>query len=250
MTAENTFFDSTNHLNDAGVAMYVDALKLDVLDQVPGDVRDHVSECQKCKKEITGLYTLLMEEDYTSLKSHPYFSLGRRGAGSRVRFAYRIAAVIGALALTGILAYYVANRGSTRPGVEAHRFEPIQGEDTGRIAAPPEASGVHDSAALAARYEPYPELENMVNGAFRSGEIEVRSPKNGIVAGDSLWFDLKDGAWSGLIVTIVSNRGENLYSAHIVSAPFALERPSAPGLYYWKLQNAGELVYVGKFFVK
>jgi len=250
MTVEKGFFDSTHHLNDAGVAMYVDALKLDVLDQVPQEVRDHVSECQKCRKEITGLYTLLMEEDYTTLRSHPYFSLDKREAARGWRLAYRIAAVIGGIAVTGAVAYYLAGLGASRTTDEARRIEQIRGEDSIRNSGTPGLRRHDDEQALAARYEPYPELENMVNGAFRSGDVEVISPRNGITAGDSLWFDLKDGAWSGLIVTIVSNTGENVYSAHLASVPFALRRPAEPGLYYWKLQNAGELLYVGKFLVK
>ena len=247
MTDEKSFFDSTNHLNDAGVAMYVDALKLDVLDQVPRDVRDHVSDCQKCKKEITGLYTLVMEEDYSALRTHPYFSLERRGR--ILRMAYRGAAVIGVLALAGLLAYYAAHRAGGQRPADDRRSEQITGEDSVRITGVPRSGGEEQPGALASPYEPDPGLEALVSAEFRPGAVEVLSPKNGIVAGDSLWFDLKDGTWSGLIVTIVSNRGENLYSAHIVSAPFALRRPSEPGLYYWKLQNAGELVHVGKFLV-
>ena len=55
-------FDENLHLNEEGIALYVDALKLNTLEQLPEPVLEHVSECAACKLNIEELFQLLEEE--------------------------------------------------------------------------------------------------------------------------------------------------------------------------------------------
>jgi hypothetical protein len=221
-------FDERGHLDEEGVALYVDALKLDRTDRLPDPIRAHVAGCQECRANVTGLYSLLAEEPVES--SHP--TLKRPAQPWFVRpVAYRIAAMV--VAAIGIVALvqYLGNR--ERPAQEMPQVSTVhQTPDTTR------APGVTrtprtGSAEIAANFKPYDELEGLIGSEIRGASFEVMSP-GGSSGGRAITFDWKtsgDGPWR---LVLVNNRGSVVKEAEVRSTPFVVEGPFRPGLYYWK----------------
>ncbi len=239
----NTFFDHV-HLNDEGVALYVDALRLGKTDRLPREVREHVAGCQECRKYVTGLFTLVGDQESGQEGRHPYFDTPKEARPGSM--FYRIAAALVAVAGVGVLAYYVAKVNSARESLQTELNPQVTREDSAGM------TGVHGAAtgeqAIAANFTPFPELEDMVGSRSRSSEIEVRSPKNGATVRGNILFD-----WQGdgvVTLVLVNNKGVTVYSAKARKPPFVVARLTPPGLYYWKLQSAEEILYVGKFLVR
>src|SRR5664279_4340394 len=92
MKSGKPFFDADAHLNEEGVALFVDALKLDRTGELPREVREHVAGCQTCKKEVTGLFSLLGDEDYGNTPEHPYFDHEGQRLNKLSTYIVRIAA--------------------------------------------------------------------------------------------------------------------------------------------------------------
>jgi hypothetical protein len=88
-------FNENSHLNEEGVAHYVDALKLNTLEQLPEPVLEHVSECATCKLNIEELFQLLEEEVGKSGEQHSLFQPKPKLESLNRSIFYRIAAEIG-----------------------------------------------------------------------------------------------------------------------------------------------------------
>ena len=48
-----------SHLDENEIAAYVDALREDLQDQLPGEILEHVAECFECKVEIIEVWELV-----------------------------------------------------------------------------------------------------------------------------------------------------------------------------------------------
>ncbi len=66
-------FTEAGHLNDNSVALYVDAVKLGLINRLPDSIYDHAQDCLSCTTAILQLQDLLSDEDYSEMTSHPYF---------------------------------------------------------------------------------------------------------------------------------------------------------------------------------
>lgn len=244
------FFGEGRHLSDEGVALYVDALKLNTLEQLPSVIRDHVADCHECKKNITGLFALLDDEDYSDVRSHPLFRLAH-GSGSRVPLLMKIAAVVAGVASLATLTYYL---GSFRQG-QTSRFA-LQGDLSQSVDSAQKGQNTGPEVQLAdgeeftADFKVDPGLEDMVNRQLRSRGIIVITPPNGSVLGPHAVFSWKAEKRTPLNMSLMNNKGETVLTEVGPLSQFVLIRKLKPGLYYWKIESESELLYVGKFFVK
>jgi hypothetical protein len=237
-------FNERGHLNEEGVALYVDALKLDRTDRLPEPIRAHVAGCQECRANVTGLYSLLAEEPVES--SHP--TLSGPAQPWYVRTAvYRIAAIV--VAAIGIVALvqYLGNR--DRPSQGMPQVSTVhQTPDTTRApgATHPDQA---ESGEIAANFKPYEGLEGLIGSETRGTSFEAMSPGgfSGRHAVTFAWRTSGDGPWK---LVVVNNRGSVVKEATVRSTPFVLEGPFRPGLYYWKVIQNDELAHVGKFRVE
>jgi len=250
MEKVNSLFSEDSHLNEEGVALFVDALKLDKTDRLPEAVREHVAGCQTCRKNVTGLFALVADQEYRSTGAHPYLDRSLREQTPRFANAYRIAAALVAAAGIAVLAYYVATvnsaRESLRTGMAAHEGA----GDTAAHHAPPLKSAAGNEVRYAANFTPSPDLEDLVGSHFRSGSFEVRSPKIGADVGDNIVFDWSAQPSGPFTVTVLNNKAETVVRMPVRTVPFDLRKHFAPGVYYWKVQNAEEILFVGKFVVR
>lgn len=241
------FFGGGEHLSDEGVALYVDALRLKTVSQLPSSVRDHVAECRECKKSVTGLFTLLDDTDYSDVESHPFFTVSR-AAGSRFSFLMKIAAVVVGILSLATLSYLV---GPFRPREVTNGTSQEArggGMDTSReshTGAKPEAN-----EDFAANFAASPNLDDFVNDRSRSKEFVVLSPGNGAAVGPNEIFRWRKAAGTLHTMSILDNKGHTVVTGIATDSGYALKQRLTPGLYYWKLEDESELLYVGKFIVK
>jgi hypothetical protein len=250
MEMTERFFGGEKHLNEEGVALYVDALKLNTLSQLPPAVRDHVADCHVCKKDITGLFTLLDDVDYSGVQSHPLFRLPRPGT-SPVPLLMKIAAVLVGVAGLATLAYYMGPLRQEQPSRQTSQGDAGRGVDSVQKG---QDTGTQFTMAtkeeFASNYNVDPELEDLVNGRSRSAALSVMTPANGSVPGPDAVFSWKGEERKPLAVSIMNNRGDAVLSESGLHARFVLKQRLSPGLYYWKIESETELLYVGKFFVQ
>lgn len=108
----------------------------------------------------------------------------------------------------------------------------------------------------AANFSEIPHLESKLGQALRSSEfsLSIISPEIGEnFAGniDFRWEIKKDEqAFSGpLVLKILNNREITVRAATVENGRYTCKEKLAPGVYYWTLEEQGEMLYLGKFFV-
>ncbi len=239
-------FDERGHLDEEGVALYVDALRLERTERLPEAVRAHVAGCQECRANVTGLYSLLADEPIEN--SHP--TLGSQpGEPHRLQAIYRIAAVAFAAIGVAALVYFLGRQ--EKPVHESPESVSVvpRGTDStldsglahARRAVPQDIAG---------NFKPYEELEGLVGSELRGESFNVTSPGERLTNGGAVTFDWNTserGPWN---LVVLDNRGNTVRQTEVQSTPFVLEGPFRPGLYYWKVIRDDELAYVGKFRVE
>ncbi len=239
-------FDERGHLNEEGVALYVDALKLERTGQLPEALRAHVAGCQECRANVTGLYSLLANEPVED--SHPTLGSGR-SEPHRLQAIYRIAAV--AIAAIGIaaLVYFLGRQ-----------EKPVHESPESVSVVPRGTDSTSDSSAarvrhavpqdVAANFRPYEELEGLVGSELRGESFNVTSPGERLTNRDGVTFDWNTSERGPWRLVVLDNRGNTVRQTNVQSTPFVLEGPFRPGLYYWKVIRDDELAHVGKFSIE
>jgi hypothetical protein len=239
------FFTDRGHLNEEGVALYVDALRLERTERLAEHIREHVAGCQECRMEVTGLYSVLREEPLP----HDHTTLGRESRHWSIpASAYRIAAAIVAVAGIGALVYFLApwsGEPQQAPPVTVAVPQAPDSAGTLETTAPERGEG----RAIAADFRPDEELEGLVGSETRGEAFDVSSPgeRSPREAVTFAWVTSEQGPWS---IVLLNNRGNVLRKAEVRSIPFVLKGPFKPGLYYWKVIRNDELSHVGKFRVE
>jgi hypothetical protein len=237
-------FDENSHLNEEGVALYVDALNLNTFEQLPEPVLEHVSECDTCKLNIEELFQLLEEEVEKPEEQRSFFRSRPKLESLNRSIFYRIAAVL----LVGIGLYGIIRLG-------------LPGRDQGKIEGstqiiPPSSAGIDSSSKgtaknlLSDNYAVSPELEGMIGVHYRSSDIEVESPTVGERIHGKVAFKWAWGEKEKVILKIVNNKGKEVVFAQTNENGYEFSGTLDRGLYYWRLETANELLYVGKFIVE
>jgi len=252
MAKSRIFFDENGHLNDEGVALFVDALKLDTVNQIPEQIRRHVEDCAECKTSITGVLTLLEEEDYGDVQNHPTFKLRKRPFMQKVPPILRIAAIVAGVCLVAALAYYLV---VWKGGVAENQVHlPSARAIPDSTAAPKKSSEepIHARAEkFAANFTPNPEFEGMVQGGTRSEELTVVTPTNDAdVRPAEAQFNWQSRSDDALTLIVYDNHGQAVFSVADTNPPVRMPIALEPGLYYWKLMNEEEGLHFGKFYVR
>jgi hypothetical protein len=103
----------------------------------------------------------------------------------------------------------------------------------------------------AANFIPADDYEALIGTTFRSEAIKVLSPEPGshFQKEEFITFSWDMGNSEFLYISILNNR-EEIISRQETSVPkYKTTAITTPGLYYWKLENELELLYVGKFYI-
>jgi hypothetical protein len=245
------FFTTNNHLSENGIALYVDAIKLERIDNLPATIVHHVEECEECKMQIMEVAELLANEQYDKTMDHPFFGF-KKYSNSTFPGIYRIAAVFVIAAFIGTIYYFLANK--TPNALQNKQTVAVQQK---QLSVPNDSSTIQSKQTaskltqdlLAANFEPSPNLDDLVQTQFRSTTIEIISPAVGEVVINPIIFRWKQYD-KRLTIKILSNKESTLVSSSLSGDSFTTSKKIAPGLYYWKLETDDELLFVGKFLVK
>ena len=244
------------HLSEEQIALYVDALELDRVSELPQMILDHVQDCFTCKEDIMEVASLVPPETWKRKRPHPYFDRldrSQRRPENRASILKVVAIAIVAAGI-GILAMIVVNH---RPGVIVRRPGSLQTDSTGGLSSRRESearTGGSNSAETTQESDPFapsPDMENLVTMVLRAPDpCRVVSPANGsTVRSGKIRF-----AWSGASrrqsFHIMNNKEEELFKAAPPGTAYFFTSNLKPGLYYWKLIQDGELALTGKFYVR
>ncbi len=247
---KTNIFLSRNHLNENGIALYVDAIKLEQIDKLPAAIVHHVEQCEECKMQIMEVAELMAGQEYDKTVKHPFFNPKEYPVYSGI---YRIAAVLVIAAFIGTIYYFLANK----------MPETIQNKQSLVIEQQPRNPVLTDSLPveqkrspakptdnlIAANVESSPNLDDLVQTQFRSTTIEIISPEIGAIVQNPVTFRWKQYE-KRITIKILSNKELTLVSSTLSGDSFTTTKKFAPGLYYWKLETTDELLFVGKFLVK
>jgi hypothetical protein len=252
MEVPGSLFRADSHLTDEAVALYVDALKLDRLRMLPQSMLEHVEKCETCKQEVTGLFSLLAEEDYSQLTPHPFLEETGNTKQRQIFTILRIAAIIVAVIGIGAIVVALFLRGNDKEIVTPVVTQRAQ-EDTSSshgVAKVDKKKGEVAQSLIAARFVESPELEDLMRSSVRSAETEVQSPANGSTVHPGSILRWTTSAQPPFDLTILDNRGYAVKSFRLRSNAFDMKDSLQAGLYYWKLVAEGNLLHVGKFAVR
>jgi len=108
----------------------------------------------------------------------------------------------------------------------------------------------------AANFVEVPHLESKLGQALRSSEFSLtiivpQIGENFIGDIEFRWEIKKDEqTFSGpLVLKILNNRETTVHIATVENDQYTCKEKLAPGVYYWTLEEQGETLYLGKFFV-
>lgn len=252
MEVPGNFFRPDSHLTEEAVALYVDALKLDRLRMLPQSMVEHVQRCETCKVEITGLFSLLAEQEYSKVATHPFLEETANKTQWSISTILRIAAIV--VAVIGISAIIVTLfvRGNDKDIVTPVVADRPLG-DTSSSRSFTDADKTKKEEApkvIAARFVESPELEDLMRSSVRSAETEIHSPASGSTVHPGSMFRWTTSAQPPFDLTILNNRGFSIKSFRLRSNAFNMKDSLHPGLYYWRLVAEGNLLHVGKFTVR
>lgn len=247
----SVFLNREGHLHEEAIALYVDALRLQQVEQLPAELVEHVAGCFLCKEAVFTLCEVLPESHFENLGAHPFFDKPEAVKQDWIPRLLRLAAVfvVGAIAI-----YTLAQlREQQAPQLVREQSHPLGADsvnvttrDTTRLQTPAFAS----EELYAANFATAPDLESLLEDEIRAEDFEVLAPKNGSVFRGQIKFIWKGGEGSDLQLQVLSNREEIVFDATHVRSPFLFSKKLTPGLYYWKLTTSEELLFVGKFLVK
>jgi len=260
----NIYF-SKGHLNNEGIALYVDALAIQKEEMLPVDIHEHMQDCYNCKKEAFALYAVMQKDNViqNTLK-HPYLDKSPDNARKQIVFYafLKIAAGLILVLSVGILIHYIIynsqdhnssnntmpNFANTSKAVELHPNSKAKGDVNLK-----EDSVNLSNSALASTMKEFPLYENLITAQYRNDEIEIDFPplNYSFNSQQDVMFKLKGDIAVPVVLIIFNNRGKKLVEISGISKRELKVTQKIPyGLYYWKLLKNDDLIQAGKFFVK
>ena len=261
---EHVLITDEGHLSDESAALMVEALLHQEIAHVPESILSHVEACRGCKDKIMEVVTFLRSPDSAGeLKE----KLLKKAKYRQEWLFYRgkIAAVFVVFALLAGSYFFIyknpsfSSRFQAGPAaLQQDRQVRTQTTSPTTDTSPGEKKAIVDQGikvkrknghSLASQYRVNPNLENMIGSQLRSGLFEVLGPENGSVIKVPIHFSWKKPLLSPHTLKIVNNKNKVLYTYPVQGGWFDFNESLAPGLYYWKLENQNELLYVGKFLI-
>lgn len=73
MAIIHDLFDSSGHVNDAGILLYAEGLLRGQENQLPKELLEHVEQCDQCRMEVFDYFEFLQMEGRATDEPHPFF---------------------------------------------------------------------------------------------------------------------------------------------------------------------------------
>lgn len=104
-----------------------------------------------------------------------------------------------------------------------------------------------------AAFNPAADLEGLISQEFRSEtSLDVKLPENNMVFNESVEFSWELNSGGKLNIKILDNNEKVIANSENLDGKFSLDVNAeglTTGLYYWKLENSDDLMYVGRFYI-
>jgi len=279
--------NKSNHLGDEQLALYVDALRLNKVDDLSPEIRAHIDTCPPCHRTALDLYSMLGEVDYSDLDSHPTLQPKEAKVVGMRSIFLRVAAAAALLAVA--LYFFIRTNTLEDPGtivkedqikediqlveepikennptkkIEAQNpsEEVIVKETPTKVAPPPKEKPTPKTPEIveqdnrvmfAANFTPSSEWDDMVGEVVRSNDFEIIAPKlnEAFKPNTKVSFQWK-GKSEQRYVVVLNNVGDQTHKVLVLSNEIDLDLHLNPGVYYWKLENDEDLLHVGKFTIE
>lgn len=251
-------FRSDGHLTDEAMCHYVDALKIKTTEDLSVEIRDHVESCLECKRSILELYDLVKDQDYESLRPHPYFDQKKTSTFTRItnRIMRLAAAIVIGVGLLLVAYLYFGDRDTSfvmdesleKPEfVEPEHPEPYPPEIREPEIIPREEVDVGE--LYAANFEPSPFYEILVDQRVRAPLVRALTPSVGEEVAGDIYFSWETTHRGPFHLKILDNTENEVHRITTETRSYLWTADLVPGLYYWRLETDAELLYVGKFVV-
>ncbi|MFA6468231.1 MAG: hypothetical protein WCW35_04980 [Bacteroidota bacterium] len=241
---EQTFFTNTHHLNESGIALYVDSVLLDRADDLPTEILDHVEQCTECAAQVLEMCEIMQEVRIDRTMKHPTLDASAKEPQRLFTF-YRVAALFLFGIFGGTLYYYLSSY--EKNGMPETARYSLPADTLAEEIEKPSPKTTSDQYAM--NFTPSPNLDDLVQSEFRSEAITVISPEIGAIVAPPITFRWKSYG-APVKIKVLSNKEVTVLTSIVNANSFVTAKPFAPGLYYWKLEANDDLLFVGKFFVK
>lgn len=275
MDVKNVSLIEDGHLSDEAAGLYIDALMTKNFSDIHPDIRSHVQDCSECKDKILEIYSFLNSTENTD-NSIPMPGFLEEVASRSEKSVFpmylkRMAAIFFVTAVfLGVYFLVFQNNpdvhtimtdsnhsqrqtGSTNASQPAFPGATKKTETPKGDASLPQIKKA-TSEQVKRNFKVNRNLEYMVDSNFRSTSVAILTPENGITLQGDIRFSWKALVAKPLLLKILNNRNETLYSYRVQSGQgqtvFEFNEPLKPGLYYWKLEQGHDLAHVGKFFIR
>ena len=254
------------HLTDEGIALYVEALQLNRLEQLPREVKEHMASCEICMQQAIELYALMENIDEAVLGKHP--SLNKEKKSPRKRYI-RLGLVSAAATLALLLYWFSLEETALGPAPEAIRPaikdtlnlpqevpqqvpQALEEETPIQKTVPKPAPLPKEPEQYAYNFEPSEELEELTGAITRSNLIKIDKPQLDatLKVGQIISFAWQQSEQVPFFLIVLTNNEEILLRTEVSSGTYDYKEKLPPGLYYWKLETEDDLVHVGKFFIR
>jgi hypothetical protein len=215
---------------------------------------EHYFQCSQCFMDVTTVVDAasLIAADgkrlTASQRKKTFLNISMPSAGSRVKWGIAFASA--ALIILMILlsdnnfktedSYTSENETYSDP--EITEKEPEPGDDFATMTGP--------------SFEPSQYMEEWITETHRSSadDVKVISPAAGkIFSDEDVQFSWQTRAESGVNLIILNNQEEEVFSAQLntgnkqsILADKKIFREA--GLYYWRIENEEEVIYINKFY--
>jgi hypothetical protein len=266
MQLKNSNLFDNGHLSDESTACYSHALIEGEFSTLPEEILSHVEACADCKDRILEITMFLRNPDFSPLIYSRSFKEPLHQT-RRKWYAYpkRIAAALFMAALLLSTYFFIYKDGSI---LREMLFKTSTTNKTKRIEAKQkpqqEIKKIHGKNQVPGKnavtkknnnlppdnFRVNPNLESMIGTQYRSASTQIISPANNSTLSGEIVFAWKKTTHGPLTLKIINNKNIVAYNYEVKGNRFVFKQTLTPGLYYWKLENHEDLLYIGKFFIR
>jgi hypothetical protein len=274
-------FFKKGHLNEAGVSFYVDRMLFGEVNLIPDILLEHVENCQNCKSEVLELFEICnnnpgFKTDINASSQKPRKTI----FNNKLSILWRIAASIIIISSLTFFIVLIIEKNGTQNGIAANKeikdsilvtenkvsqSTSTKNDIASNIGNNPEYKGhshilvnqnsKHEFKYIASDYAVDPDLESLIEEKFRSElSLKIISPKREqeLSINSLILFHWEGKSNEKLMIEIFNNKAEKIEEIKNINNnnKVMLKKRLLPGLYYWKLETADELVYLGEFIIK
>jgi hypothetical protein len=265
MESKNDIDLSQGHLTEGETALYVDSLLNNDISNLPPEILSHVEICTECKDKILDVFLYLRNSQSSSKPkiAEPLFLKEKQWEQKTPFYISRIAASFFILALI-VFIYFSFVKKDIQQQLDSSKKNQIYSTklsnktknqskvDSTNLTWKNKSKSVLSKKIKQVKdpnFKINPNLEYMINSQSRNISIQIISPKNNSSFEKEIKFSWEPSNSKNLQIKILDNKNNVLWQYSVKKDEFLLKEKLSPGLYYWKLENQSDLLYVGKFYI-